>query len=155
MITKHLRSNTPGNVPSVSSMEEGQIAMNIQDGKIYTKSAVGNIVQMGASIKGDIFEGTVYGPSFQIASTKTMKENIKLFTEKATDLLNSVNVVSFNFIKDKDKEPKVGFIAEDTTAVLSGPKQAWMDVNNTLGVLIKGFQELSSKIDQLESKSLA
>jgi len=151
MITQFLRSTNPGNVPSASSMEEGQLAMNMQDGKIFTKNQLGNIVQMGVSIKGDIMEGTLFAPSFQIASARKLKENIEAFKEKATDLLNSVDVVSFNYRKDEKKDVHVGFIADDTTSVLSGPEKSYMDVNNTLGLLIKGFQEMSETLTQMKS----
>jgi len=150
MITQFLRSNSAGNVPAASTMQEGQLAFNIADGKAFTKNSLGNVVQMGVSLKGDIMEGALYAPSFQIASARVMKENIAAFTQKATDLLNSIDVVSFNYRKDKKKEVHVGFIADDTDKVLSGPEQAFMDVNNTLGVLIKGFQELSAKLDNMQ-----
>jgi hypothetical protein len=48
-VIKPKRSETSGNVPESSDLQTHEIAMNIADGKIYTKAANGSIVTIGSS----------------------------------------------------------------------------------------------------------
>ena len=48
-IIKPKRSETSGNIPESSDLQTHEIAMNIADGKIYTKAANGSIVTIGSS----------------------------------------------------------------------------------------------------------
>ena len=46
---KPLRTEVATRIPSHSALEYGEIAVNIQDGKIYTKTSVGNVKEIGGS----------------------------------------------------------------------------------------------------------
>ena len=48
-VIKPKRSETASSVPQSSDLETHEIAMNVTDGKIYTKAANGSIVTVGSS----------------------------------------------------------------------------------------------------------
>ena len=48
-VIKPKRSETALSVPDANDLEVHEIAMNVTDGKIYTKAANGSIVTVGAS----------------------------------------------------------------------------------------------------------
>ena len=48
-VIKPKRSETATSVPQSSDLETHEIAMNVTDGKIYTKAANGSIVTVGSS----------------------------------------------------------------------------------------------------------
>jgi hypothetical protein len=95
--------------------------------------------------------GRVNATSFFQQSSRALKTNITPFESSATDLLNKVNVVEFNYLSDLENK-HIGFIAEDTPTELSTINQNVMDTNSTIGVLIKAVQELTDKVKELESK---
>ena len=90
--------------------------------------------------------------AFNVTSTRASKENIVDFTQNALNIINATKIVSFNYISDEEKSPKIGFIADDTDKLLSGQKNNSMDLANTIGLLIKAVQELTAKIEILENK---
>ena len=48
-VIKPKRSETASSVPQSSDLETHEIAMNVTDGKIYTKAANGSIVTIGSA----------------------------------------------------------------------------------------------------------
>ena len=48
-VIKPKRSETGGSVPAAEDLQTHEIAMNVADGKIYTKAANGSIVTVGSS----------------------------------------------------------------------------------------------------------
>ena len=48
-VIKPKRSETPLSVPQTGDLETHEIAINVTDGKIYTKAANGSIVTVGTS----------------------------------------------------------------------------------------------------------
>tara|TARA_E500000178_G_C16989427_1_gene740040 strand:- start:1592 stop:1795 length:204 start_codon:yes stop_codon:yes gene_type:complete len=48
-VIKPKRSETATSVPDASDLETHEIAMNVTDGKIYTKAANGSIVTVGSA----------------------------------------------------------------------------------------------------------
>ncbi len=97
----------------------------------------------------DDTQGFIYANGFYQNSSRTLKTNIVDYTESALDLLNSVNIVSFNY-KDNLESRHIGFIAEDTPAELSTKNQNSMDTNSVVGILIKAVQELQAEIKRLK-----
>lgn len=99
---------------------------------------------------------TVTASAFYTSSSRAVKTNITpftdLFKESALDIVNSVTVVGFNYIADAEKNQKVGFIAEDTHELLSGRARGIMDTANSIGVLLKAVQELSSENTRLKGR---
>ena len=46
---KPYRSEVATRIPSASNMDIGELAMNIQDGKFYTKTSIGQIKELGGA----------------------------------------------------------------------------------------------------------
>src|SRR5574344_399502 len=81
------------------------------------------------------------------SSKRSLKKNIKEFKKSALDIINGVDVVSFNYkTEGRDADAHVGFIADDTDELLSGKAHDSMQLSNCIGILIKAIQELSSKV---------
>lgn len=96
--------------------------------------------------------GAIQATSFTASSSRKVKREINPTLISALDVINSTDVVDFKYIDDFEDIPHVGFIAEDTDSILSTPDKNGMDYTNCIGVLIKAVQELSKKVDSLESK---
>jgi hypothetical protein len=92
------------------------------------------------------FTGTVTAPSFSATSSETVKKNIKPFKKSALNIIEKVDIVSFEYKNSEDPIPQIGFIAENTDPSLSGKNQDSMRINSTIGLLLKAVQELSTKI---------
>ena len=91
------------------------------------------------------------------SSARSKKTNIEPFTSNALDIINSVQVSSFNFKSDMDKPEEqrqgyIGFIADDTDERLSGINHDEFISMNCIGVLMKAVQELSAEIEELKNK---
>jgi hypothetical protein len=84
--------------------------------------------------------------SFDTQSSFELKHNIIKFNESAIDLINSIDIVSYNYKDDSNQRPKVGFIAEQTNSYFSTPSQDSFDLTNSIAILIKAVQELDYKI---------
>ena len=96
--------------------------------------------------------GNLYANGFFATSSRKFKENITPTTIDALNTLNQVSVVDFNYIADANKDPKIGFIAEDTPSILTTPKKNIMDTGNCIGILIKAIQELQKLNSKLNSR---
>ena len=48
-VLKHLRNETVGAVPAAGSMQEGQLAYNPTDKRLFAKTAAGSVVQIGVA----------------------------------------------------------------------------------------------------------
>ena len=88
--------------------------------------------------------------SFNAVSKRSAKENIVNFEESALDLIKTVEVVKYNYKTDKEKNLKIGFIADDTHEYLSSKDHDKMEMGNSIGLLIKAVQELQKEIDNLK-----
>lgn len=54
-VIQHKRNSTSGTVPGTESLAQGEIGINISDGKFYTKNSSNNIINLGVtSISGTI-----------------------------------------------------------------------------------------------------
>lgn len=88
--------------------------------------------------------GSVY---FFNPSTKEMKKNIQPFVASALDIIDSTEIVTYNYELDgQEDSTRIGFIAEDTPVELSTKTHDKMDYNSTMGVLMKAIQELDAKL---------
>jgi hypothetical protein len=102
--------------------------------------------------------GGINAHYFNATSKRSAKENIETFTQSALNIIDATEVVSFNFIGDENKTYRVGFIADDTHEYLATKSHDQIDINNTIGLLLKAVQELHEenkalkiRIDHLES----
>lgn len=94
----------------------------------------------------------IYGSGFYVSSLRSLKENIEPTKVKATDLINSQEIVDFNYKADEDKVHKIGLIADDSDPLFLDKKGETVDLYNTCGILMKAVQELSKRVEELESK---
>lgn len=108
----------------------------------------------GTGIIGDATRTltSVTAGAFYTTSTKAAKKNIVEYTSSAFDVLDRVNIVSFQYNNDVNEQPKIGFIAEDTPDILTGKDHVSHDHANSIGLLMKAVQELKSEIRELRGK---
>jgi hypothetical protein len=48
-VIKIKRSETPSQIPGAGSLEAGELAMNVTDGKFFTKTSGGSVVEIGGA----------------------------------------------------------------------------------------------------------
>ena len=89
---------------------------------------------------------------FTNASKRSLKENIKTIDYSCLKIINSTTICSFNMKADPDKEYLIGFIADDTHEYLAGKNHNIMHTQNCISACMKAIQELSDKIDKLETE---
>ena len=92
------------------------------------------------------------------ASDKRLKENIAPATINAMDIINKLDMVEFDFIKDK-KHEEVGLIAQEVEEVIPNAisknpenEEDFLHIDYTAFIpyLIKAIQELNQKVERLE-----
>jgi hypothetical protein len=92
--------------------------------------------------------GSIY---FFSVSTEEVKTNIQPFTASAIDIIDSTEIVSYKYeLEGQDDTTRIGFIAEDTPEELATKGHDKIDINSSLGLLIKGVQELDAKLTEKE-----
>ena len=71
IVTKN--SSTAGSAPSASDLVQGELAVNVTDGRLYTENASGAIVELGLSPSGsvDINGGTIDGTTVGATTAST------------------------------------------------------------------------------------
>lgn len=140
-------SSTLG-VTGLISGSNGVVSTSVTASSLYQTSSLGGIVFNNGS---GSFTGTVTATALYQNSLRILKDNIKPFEENALSLLDGVNVVFFNY-KRFPSQQRIGFIADDTHHYLSTSDHNVMDVNNTVGLLIKAIQELNKENLELKSR---
>lgn len=139
-----------GNKHIPTGGQSGQVLSWLSDGTVKWENTVSSAVN--DSIVRRTGTGEIHASGFNSTSSRKYKENIVEYKEDAQELIDQIKVVSYNYIEDKAKTPKVGFIAEDTDTLLSTPAQDSMDVTNVLGVLLKAVQQMNRKLEALEDR---
>ncbi len=150
------------------SSEEGQIVVLGKGGDSYISTRGNLYLNTTGAATNTTGVGTVYLNStvqvsasggvtcytIKATSARSKKKNIVPTTHiNAIDEINKINIVDFFYKNDADnKDPKVGFIADDTDEVFSTKTKDTMDINNCIGMLLKAVQELSAKNKELENK---
>jgi hypothetical protein len=92
-----------------------------------------------------------YGPlgstNFFSTSSRDYKTNIQPFTASAIDIIDNTEIVTFYYeATGMEDKLRIGFIAEDTAEELSTKDKDRMDINSSIGVLMKAIQELDAKL---------
>ena len=90
-------------------------------------------------------------------SDRRLKENIEPTPVKALDKINALNLVAFDYIKDKTHE-EIGLIAQEVLNIIPSSVEKYEDEDNHLTInyskfvpyLIKAIQELNQKIEKME-----
>ena len=91
-------------------------------------------------------------------SDRKLKENIEPTQVKALDKINALNLVAFDYIKDKTHE-EIGLIAQEVLNIIPGSVEKYEGEDNHLTInyskfvpyLIKAIQELNQKVERLET----
>jgi hypothetical protein len=115
-----------------------------------SSNTVSTLVKRDSS--GNFTAGAITATSFNATSKRIYKENISHYNKSSFEILNQVDVVTFNYKNDLNKEVRIGFIADDTPSELSGKDHDKMDLANTVGLLIKAVQELKAENEELKRK---
>jgi hypothetical protein len=100
---------------------------------------------------GDTMTGNLTAPAFYETSLRKYKENIKPYTESGLDLINSLDIVSYDRLYTGTKD-KVGIIADDTTPEFLNPEMDAVDLYKTIFIQAKAIQELNKKVDDQQDK---
>lgn len=91
----------------------------------------------------------VYGDNIYSSSSRKKKKDITHYPDIALNLINGTEIVEYRY-KNKTRF-KVGFIAEETSEILA-ENHCQMDITNTIGILMKAVQELSTEVEVLKGK---
>lgn len=91
-----------------------------------------------------------------IGSDRKLKENIEPTSVKALDKINALNLVAFDYIKDKTHE-ETGLIAQEVLDIIPGAVEKYEGEDNHLTInyskfvpyLIKAVQELNQKLEEI------
>lgn len=154
---------------SATGINTGSLILNFTFGALeatttFTGNQAGDsswIVNIPASVSGTLpfaadtvairtSTGGLNATYFNATSKRSAKENIIPFTQSALDIIDSTLITSFNFIGDEEKAYRIGFIADDTHEYLSTKTHDQLDINNTLGLLLKAVQELREENRELK-----
>ena len=92
------------------------------------------------------------------ASDRKLKENIEPTPVQALDKITALNLVAFDYIKDKTHE-EIGLIAQEVLNIIPSSVEKYEDEDNHLTInyskfvpyLIKAIQELNQKVERLET----
>ena len=131
-------------------LNDGYLALRFGNGvRVHAGNRTGDpAVTLGSN-------GHVTAGAFYTTSTREAKTAIRPLEGGALELLRGVEVVRFRYRGDPGEEEKVGFIAEETDALLSGRDRKRMDHANAIGLLLGAVQELAARNDELAERLAA
>ncbi len=93
-----------------------------------------------------LFTGTVTATGGGFNSLRSLKNEIKEFSQSALDIINKLDVKKFKY-NNNPEDQFIGLIAEETPKELLMNKGTAINIYNMLGVLAKGIQELNQKLN--------
>lgn len=68
-------SNTSGNVPTAGNMLEGELAINIADRKMFTKTSGGSVITIGGGATGGGSDNVFYENGQTVTTNYTLTTN--------------------------------------------------------------------------------
>lgn len=89
---------------------------------------------------------------FNAVSQRDKKKNIQEADFSAIDLLQAVEVVTYQYKDETGEYLHTGFIAEDAPPSLTGCHHDGMSMSDVCGVLIKAVQELAAANELLQAQ---
>ncbi|MFY0255131.1 tail fiber domain-containing protein [Chitinophaga sp. 30R24] len=98
------------------------------------------------------FKGEFEATSIYQSSQRILKKDIQPFDRSALNLLNKAAVQTFRYKADKKGLLHIGFIAEDAPEEMVAPERIGIDQANTTALLVKAMQEMSQKMEALQSE---
>lgn len=104
-------------------------------------------------LKIDVRGNIRYTASLERSSTRTLKDNITdLSTQEAYDTLGGLHPVKFTLKADEQKQPHLGFIAEEVPDVISSQDGQAINPDNIIAVLTRVIKDQQQAILTLEEK---
>ena len=131
----------------------GLLQIRDQSGNAFmTINGVGN-VGIGTTSPSEKLEvnGNIKATSFFESSLRKYKTNIKKFDKSGIDLVDSLEIVTFDRI-DSDVKSKIGIIADDTSDEFLSNDKCAVDLYKTVFIQAKAIQELKSEVDELKEE---
>jgi hypothetical protein len=91
--------------------------------------------------------GTLGSTNFFSTSSRDYKTNIQPFTSSAIDIIDNTEIVTFYYeFEGMEDKLRIGFIAENTPEELATKSHDRIDINSSIGVMMKAVQELDAKL---------
>lgn len=103
--------------------------------------------EINGVVMGNLSASGLTMTEFYRTSSRKEKRNIKPLKQSALNILLDTEIKTYT--KKADGSPGVGFIAEDTDPILSGPNRDAHNFGAHLALLTKAVQELNDKINKL------
>lgn len=128
------------------------------NGTLYTQSLrpdtndSKNIGTDSVRYKNGYFSGTVKSGSFDITSSREKKEAIENYLNSGLEIIDSLQIVTFKYKSDEDERTHIGIIAEDSPMEILANDGKALSLADSVGVLFKAVQELSTKVKDLEKR---
>lgn len=143
--------------PIVAEAQHATYAQNIDKPGIYYWANI-PLQESSSTGKSPTF-ANCYATTFFASSDRRLKENIKTYTS-GLDIINKIEVKSYNWIKDKDKQQNIGCIAQELQSILpdelkgffiSENSDGYLSVNDSklIYFLINAVKELQKQINEL------
>ena len=88
--------------------------------------------------------------SCNVTSSSKKKHNIEPLKISALDMLDEIEIVEFSYNADPTEYRHIGFIAEDTPELLTGPGRDKMALGDCVGFLLQTVKELKEEIRRLK-----
>ena len=106
------------------------------------------------TLSADWNSGSTYSitaAAFYEGSLRALKTNIQPFTQSALELVNSLDIVTYDK-KDGEIENKIGIIIDDSPKEFANPDENAVDLYKTIFIQAKAIQELTDKLEALENR---
>lgn len=143
--------NTIAGLPVIEAFANNTVVM----GQYGTNALVvsGSNVGIGTTSPSEKLDvnGSIKATSFFESSLRKYKTNIKKFDKSGIDLVDSLEIVTFDRI-DSDVKSKIGIIADDTSDEFLSNDQCAVDLYKTVFIQAKAIQELKSEVDELKEE---
>jgi hypothetical protein len=95
--------------------------------------------------------GQLAATSFNSTSARAAKYDIEQLDQDALAIIDGTEICSFRYHSDESAELRIGFIADDTHELMAGAEHNIFHINNTVGLLLRAVQQLSSRVKELEA----
>jgi len=164
--TERMRINSSGGVGINTTSVIGALTIQELSSQVMRSESTGSgtvthlqfVKTSGGAAQIGAITGTTSSVSYTSGSDYRLKENV-ITDWDATTLLKQLKPSKFNF-KDNQSETVTGFIAHEVQEVLpylvngekDGEDMQSMDYAKLTPLLTKAIQELSAKVEELESK---
>jgi hypothetical protein len=124
-----------------------------KQGRTVFQSSQGTLLTLWNSGQVNVDQSLfVQGKQVQ-GSSRKIKENITDFsTAEAIETLAGLNPVKFNYRTDKEKEPVVGFIAEDVPELVATAERKGICALEIVAVLTKVIQQQQQELSCLKER---